>query len=285
MELRDVPSDADENAPLDFRQTASQHEVLGGGDVLLHGSDEYDSDESINDRPRIPRFRAARQRWSAIDCDDLESTSKQSFLSPNHYPPCRSFSPGRYSPCKSVSPDPLSHEDYVGKPRNEASQIQYHGQYTKRPVVRTNYKPALEYARVEKSRKDLHHMQFKQTLHSSPLSVPSPTRLPRGPCPTECYAFTQNVGSRVIVTIELPSLERGNATQPTSNRKPQTSHRSRYSREEDDLLLKLRRQSNPRLTWEQIQKHFSGRSQGSLQVRYCTHVAPRISAQNTAESE
>lgn len=146
-ELRDVPSDAEENTPLDLQQMASQQDVPGG-DVLLHGSDGYDSEESINDKPRIPSFRAVRQRWSAIDCDDLESTSKQSFLSLNHYPPCRSTSPGRYSPYRSVSPDPLSHGDYVGKPRHEASQSRYYVQYTKRPVVRTNYKPTPGCVRV-----------------------------------------------------------------------------------------------------------------------------------------
>lgn len=128
-------------------------------------------------------------------------------------------------------------------------------------------------------------MQSKQTLRLSPLSIPSPTQSPQGPCQIECYAFAQNVGSRVVITIELPPLERGTATQPKSNRKPQTSHRSRSSREDDDLLIKLRRQNNPRLTWEQIQKHFPGRSQGSLQVRYCMHIAPKIRAENTAESE
>ena len=66
--------------------------------------------------------------------------------------------------------DPLSHGDYVGKPRHEASQSRYHVQHTKRAVVRTNCKPTPECVRVGKSRKGLDHMQFKQTFRLSPLS-------------------------------------------------------------------------------------------------------------------
>lgn len=50
---------------------------------------------------------------------------------------------------------------------------------------------------------------------------------------------------------------------------------NKYSQEEDRILLRLRCQENPRLSWTEIQKHFPNRSQGSLQVRFSTHLNPR----------
>ena len=47
---------------------------------------------------------------------------------------------------------------------------------------------------------------------------------------------------------------------------------SRYSKVEDDLLIELKEQQNPRLTWKQIRRHFPNRTVGSLQVHYCTQM-------------
>jgi len=109
------------------------------------------------------------------------------------------------------------------------------------------------------------------------------------------YHLSSNAtASGVVLTIELPPLpvdlsdislklcshqgiappKPGPAMLQTARIEPSRTG-NRYSQREDRLLLRLRRQENPRLSWTEIQKHFPNRSQGSLQVRFSTHLSPR----------
>jgi hypothetical protein len=44
----------------------------------------------------------------------------------------------------------------------------------------------------------------------------------------------------------------------------------KFTSEDDQLLVDLKEQKN--LTWKQIAEFFTGRSSGTLQVRYCTKL-------------
>lgn len=108
------------------------------------------------------------------------------------------------------------------------------------------------------------------------------------------YRLSSNAtASGVVLTIDLPPLPvdlseislKLYAHQGILPPKPETAMLrpattkpsrigNRYSQQEDRLLLRLRCQENPRLSWTEIEKHFPNRSQGSLQVRFSTHLNP-----------
>jgi len=51
--------------------------------------------------------------------------------------------------------------------------------------------------------------------------------------------------------------------------------RARFSRAEEDLLVRLKEQRGPKLSWREIQRRFPHRTTGSLQVHYSTHLKGR----------
>ena len=58
-----------------------------------------------------------------------------------------------------------------------------------------------------------------------------------------------------------------------SAKRPRTGILNTISREDDQLLIKLKEQRE--LSWSEISQHFPGRSKGSLQVRYSTRLKNR----------
>jgi hypothetical protein len=54
-----------------------------------------------------------------------------------------------------------------------------------------------------------------------------------------------------------------------------TSANAPFTKEDDELLKRLKEED--RLPWKQIKGHFPGRTEGSLQVRYCTKLKDRAS--------
>ena len=51
--------------------------------------------------------------------------------------------------------------------------------------------------------------------------------------------------------------------------------RARFSEEEENLLVDLKEQTDPKLSWREIQRRFPNRTIGSLQVRYSTQLKGR----------
>jgi hypothetical protein len=51
--------------------------------------------------------------------------------------------------------------------------------------------------------------------------------------------------------------------------------RARYSRAEEDKLVKLKERREPKLSWREIQGYFPDRTIGSLQVHYSMHLKGR----------
>lgn len=49
--------------------------------------------------------------------------------------------------------------------------------------------------------------------------------------------------------------------------------KAKFTAEDDDLLVELKEVR--KLTWKQIAEHFTGRTAGALQVRYCTKLKAR----------
>jgi hypothetical protein len=88
---------------------------------------------------------------------------------------------------------------------------------------------------------------------------------------------------------ELPELVGASRSQGTSRGVSEASSvqelamggpaRTRYSTQEDELLLQLK---GAGLSWDEISEHFPERSKGTLQVRYSTKLKPRLEKSNNA---
>ena len=111
--------------------------------------------------------------------------------------------------------------------------------------------------------------------------------------PIQCLVQRKMNGSQEVITIQLPVFDlctgagpvftlspsgETSRTPPSRGvvRKSGTSRRrTRFTREEEDLLVELKEKKDPRLSWREIQRHFPHRSVGSLQVHYSTHLKKR----------
>jgi hypothetical protein len=118
-----------------------------------------------------------------------------------------------------------------------------------------------------------------------------------GRWPVQCFVERKTIGSREVIMIELPVLDvcaRSGyvsilaPSNDTSQKMPilgaarRGRRRSRFSQAEEDLLVKLKEQREPRLTWMEIQRHFPDRTIGSLQVHYSTHLKGRRAPEQRA---
>ena len=121
------------------------------------------------------------------------------------------------------------------------------------------------------------------------LSTSSSTTADRWP--VQCFLVRKSISSEHSLAIELPvpflSLASLIATSvpPARDLNPGTPQitprasptrgvepRARFSKEEDRLLVKLKRRTAPRLSWREMSTHFPYRTTGSLQVRYGTQL-------------
>ena len=116
--------------------------------------------------------------------------------------------------------------------------------------------------------------------------------------PVQCFFQRKLVGSQEVITIEFPALHLYSsphkiAAPPSPNGTaraapvvvgcPGSRRRVRFSEEEEDLLIELKEQRQPRLSWNEIHRHFPSRTVGSLQVHYSKQLngrsRPKLSAQ------
>ncbi|KAM0720784.1 hypothetical protein Q7P37_003069 [Cladosporium fusiforme] len=110
---------------------------------------------------------------------------------------------------------------------------------------------------------------------SVPSSVPRKPQAHRPSSerrPIQCFLSSQRVSSGIQFTLELPPLDVGPCAPIAIQPAARSRKRMKYSAADNKRLLKLRRQTNPKLTWKQIQTHFPGRTQGSIQVHYSTQL-------------
>jgi hypothetical protein len=104
-----------------------------------------------------------------------------------------------------------------------------------------------------------------------------------GRWPVQCFVERKTIGSRQVIVIELPVLDvcarstlapsdDASRVVPILGAARRGRRRSRFSRAEEDLLVKLKEQRGPKLSWREIQGRFPQRTIGSLQVHYSTHL-------------
>lgn len=106
--------------------------------------------------------------------------------------------------------------------------------------------------------------------------------------PVQCVLERRSVGSREVITIELPALSLSSPSareasilRDTRARTPALVNacgkmrRARFSRAEEDLLIELKGRRDPKRSWKEIQTHFPNRTTGSLQFLYCTRLKGR----------
>ena len=108
--------------------------------------------------------------------------------------------------------------------------------------------------------------------------------------PIQCFVQRKMNGTQDVILIQLPELDlcarSGRAstlslldvrspTRPISDAASEGRRRARFSRAEEDLLVKLKEQRGPKLSWREIQRRFPNRTTGSLQVHYSTHLKSR----------
>lgn len=144
-------------------------------------------------------------------------------------------------------------------------------------------------------RKRLH--QRKRMRHGSPTpgtddtSTSSRTSMSRGArgerWPIQCVAERKMIGSQELITIEVPTFDlcagsgRGHPLSSSADTSQVTPildvacgirRRTRFSRAEEELLMALKEQGEPKLSWREIQRRFPNRTTGSLQVHYSTRL-------------
>jgi hypothetical protein len=105
--------------------------------------------------------------------------------------------------------------------------------------------------------------------------------------PIQCVAERKMIGSQEVITIEVSTFDvcAGSGPGRTLSASVDTSQvtpilddacgirrRTRFSQAEEDLLIKLKQQRRPKLSWREIQTRFPNRTTGSLQVHYSTHL-------------
>ena len=108
--------------------------------------------------------------------------------------------------------------------------------------------------------------------------------------PIQCFVQQKTMGSQEVITIHMPAfdlytrsgqaatlspLDVTSLTVPISGDAYGGRRGARFSREEEDLLVELKAQREPKLSWREIQRHFPHRTTGSLQVHYSTHLKER----------
>ncbi|RYP04081.1 hypothetical protein DL764_004675 [Monosporascus ibericus] len=92
-------------------------------------------------------------------------------------------------------------------------------------------------------------------------------------------AYLKRVTENLVTTFQLQfswdsCTKNGHETR--NRRDPPKSRGVAFTEEEDDLLIKLKRQElSWQETYEQFTENFPGRSKGTLQVRYCTKLKGR----------
>ena len=117
--------------------------------------------------------------------------------------------------------------------------------------------------------------------------------------PVQCLVQRKTYGSQEVMMIQLPAFDccAGSGRAPTLSLLDATSpitpilgaackgqRRAKFSRAEDHLLVKLKAQSEPKLSWEEIQESFPNRTRASLQVHYSTQLKGRCPSDRRARS-
>ena len=108
--------------------------------------------------------------------------------------------------------------------------------------------------------------------------------------PIQCFVERKMIGSQEVTMIQVPAfdlcarsgrlstlspLDDTSQTTPILGAACEGRRRARFSRAEEDLLVKLKEQRGPKLSWREIQRRFQNRTTGSLQVHYSTHLKGR----------
>ena len=108
--------------------------------------------------------------------------------------------------------------------------------------------------------------------------------------PIQCFVQQKTTGSQEVITIQMPAFDLytrsglaatlspsddTSLTIPISSNAYGGRPRVRFSRAEEDLLVELKEQRGPKLSWREIQRRFPNRTTGSLQVHYSTHLKVR----------
>jgi WD40 repeat protein len=91
--------------------------------------------------------------------------------------------------------------------------------------------------------------------------------------PVPKLAINNDKGSQKRIETNAKPKTVPQGTRPTNN--SGSNHGIPYTKEEDDLLKYLREERN--VSWDEMIDHFSGRTRGSLQVRYSTKLKNRDS--------
>ena len=106
----------------------------------------------------------------------------------------------------------------------------------------------------------------------------------------QCFVERKMIGSQEVMTIEVPAFDlrarcgRDSTLSPSDDTSQTTPllgvarggrRRARFSRAEEDLLVELKEQRAPKLSWREIQRYFPQRTMGSLQVHYSTQLKVR----------
>jgi WD40 repeat protein len=91
--------------------------------------------------------------------------------------------------------------------------------------------------------------------------------------PAPVLAMTNDKGLQKRIETNAKALNTLHQTKPTIN--SPSNHGIPYTKEEDDLLKYLREER--KVSWDEMINHFSGRTRGSLQVRYSTKLKNRNS--------
>ena len=106
----------------------------------------------------------------------------------------------------------------------------------------------------------------------------------------QCFVQRRTNGSQEMIMIQLPAFDScatsGRAstlslsdgpslTTPIWSAVCKSRRRARYSRAEEDLLIKLKEQRGPKISWSEMPKYFPDRTIGLLQVHYSTRLKRR----------
>ena len=144
--------------------------------------------------------------------------------------------------------------------------------------------------RLHRGRKRLHDPLRIAPDTSRAASVSSTsTAITNRRWPIQCFLQRRVVGSHEVITIELPAfnlsspqavdatLHCHDVTAPTPVTATTCSKRrqARFLYTKEDLLIELKEQRDPKLSWKQIQRHFPNRTTASLQVHYCMRLKSR----------
>jgi WD40 repeat protein len=91
--------------------------------------------------------------------------------------------------------------------------------------------------------------------------------------PAHVLAMSNDKGPQKRIETKAKAPNILHQTKPTTN--SPSNHGIPYTKEEDDLLKYLREERE--VSWDEMMNHFSGRTRGSLQVRYSTKLKNRAS--------